>query len=89
LRYASPRNFVIHGQTLKRESDQVSRTRAIRLSPEEEMQIEEFLKRNPFLDFSKVARMAILSFIKAPTLQISPIVQLPQKKKSKGESKHV
>jgi hypothetical protein len=51
----------------------VSKTRAIRFSEQEEKQIEEFLGSNPFFDFSTLARMAILAFIKAPKMSLKPI----------------
>lgn len=51
----------------------MSRTRAIRFSNEEERQIDEFLKSNPFFDFSTMGRMAILSFIKDPKITVKPI----------------
>ncbi|OQW48551.1 MAG: hypothetical protein A4S09_13700 [Proteobacteria bacterium SG_bin7] len=51
----------------------MSKTRAIRFSTAEEAQIEEFLKNNPLFDFSSLARMAILGFIKDPKITIHPI----------------
>jgi len=50
----------------------MSKTRAIRFSDEEERQIEEFLRNNSFLDFSSLARLAILNFIKEPKITIRP-----------------
>lgn len=51
----------------------MSKTRAIRFSAKEEQQIEEFLKANPLFDFSSLARMAILGFIKNPKVTIHPV----------------
>ena len=51
----------------------MGKTRAIRLSDEESNQIEEFLNLNPFLDFSNLARTAIMQFIRDPQVQIKPI----------------
>lgn len=51
----------------------MSRPRAIRFSKEEEKLIEEFLKRNPFFDFSTLGKTAILNFIKNPTVSIIPV----------------
>jgi hypothetical protein len=48
-------------------------TKAIRLTPLEEAQINEFLASNPFFDFSSLARTAILSFVRQPTVVIKPI----------------
>lgn len=47
-------------------------TRAVRFSDEENEAIKEFLKNNPFLDFSTVAKMAILNFIEKPDIQLKP-----------------
>ena len=51
----------------------MSKTRAIRFPKEEERQIEEFLEQNPFFDFSTLARMAILDFIKNPKITIKAV----------------
>jgi hypothetical protein len=51
----------------------MARTRAIRFADSEEQQIEEFLKNNSFLDFSSLARLAILGFIKEPRITVRPI----------------
>lgn len=53
----------------------MSRTRAIRFSTSEERQIEEFLRQNPFLDFSSLARLAIMKFIEKPEIEIRPVRQ--------------
>lgn len=51
----------------------MSKTKAIRLSDEEDQLIAEFLRENPFFDFSTLAKTAILSFIKNPTVEIRPL----------------
>ena len=51
----------------------MSKTRAIRFSGQDERQIEEFLEMNPVFDFSSMARIAILEFIKNPKLALRPI----------------
>ena len=48
-------------------------TKAIRLSSKEEALVNEFLEANPFFDFSSLARTAILSFIRQPTIAITPV----------------
>ena len=53
----------------------MAKTRAIRLSDQDERQIEEFLRSNPLFDFSSLARMAILGFIKDPKVTIHPVKQ--------------
>jgi hypothetical protein len=64
----------------------MSKTRAVRLSDKEERQIEEFLNANPFFDFSTLARMAILEFIKNPKITIQPIKQTSQRKDRKSSN---
>ena len=61
----------------------MAKTRAIRFSSQEEEKIEEFLKENSFLDFSSLARLAILGFIQDPKIEIRPI---NIKKKSRGRA---
>lgn len=51
----------------------MTKTRAIRLSEKEDKLINDFLKKNPFFDFSSLARTAIASFIENPTLKVKPI----------------
>jgi len=51
----------------------MSKTKAIRLSTEEEKLINEFLSKNPFFDFSSLTRMALLSFIQDPKLNLNPV----------------
>ena len=54
-------------------SARMAKTRAIRFSEKEEKLINEFLKKNPFFDFSSLARTSILAFIQNPKLEIKPI----------------
>jgi hypothetical protein len=61
----------------------MSKTRAIRLTDQEDKLIEEFLKKNPFFDFSGLARTAILNFIQQPSVQIRPIK--PPKSRNKNQ----
>lgn len=49
------------------------KTRAIRLSSEDNQKIEQFLKLNPFFDFSSLARLSLLSFIEKPHLLLKPL----------------
>jgi hypothetical protein len=48
-------------------------TKAVRFSEEEDKAIKDFLKKNPFLDFSTIARMAILKFIENPEVQLTAV----------------
>ena len=48
-------------------------TKAVRFSESEEKSIIEFLEKNPFLDFSTIARLAILNFIKNPEIKLIPV----------------
>jgi hypothetical protein len=50
-----------------------SKTRAIRFSQVEELEIQEFLAANPFFDFSTLARAAIREFVRKPQMRIKPI----------------
>jgi hypothetical protein len=59
----------------------MSKVRGVRFSGEEDAMIEEFLKKNSLIDFSTLAKIAILQFIKKPMLSLNAI-------KTK-EAKHV
>ena len=48
-------------------------TRTVRFQKSEAQQIEQFLKKNPVLDFSTLARLAITRFIRNPNLQLHPV----------------
>lgn len=47
-----------------------SKPKAVRFSQKEEEDINEFLRLNPFLDFSSLARLAINQFIKEPKINL-------------------
>ena len=47
-------------------------TKAVRFSEKEIEAINEFLKNNPYFDFSTVARMAIFKFIENPSIELLP-----------------
>ena len=47
--------------------------KTFRVSKKEEVLIKKFLKANPLLDFSTLARAAVLSFIKEPDLKLKGI----------------
>ena len=49
--------------------------RTVRFDDKQITRIEEFLGRNPFLDFSSLTRMAIDQFVQNPTVQIQPIIK--------------
>ena len=49
--------------------------RTVRFDDKQIKRIEEFLGRNPFLDFSSLTRMAIDQFVQNPTVQIQPIIK--------------
>lgn len=57
-------------------------TKAVRFNEQEDKAIKEFLAKNPFLDFSTLARMAILNFIENPTLTLKP-AKLEKKKEAR------
>ena len=60
----------------------ITTTRTVRFPPEELQDIETFLKKNKFLDFSTLSRLAIAEFIRNPKLEINPIVERNQKTKT-------
>lgn len=62
----------------------MSKVRGIRFTDKEEAQIEEFLIKNPLLDFSTMAKLAILEFIKNPTFSLIPVTQNPAEKENKN-----
>lgn len=62
----------------------MSKTRAVRLDNFEVQGIDDFLKRNPFFDFSTLARTAIMSFIQNPSVEIRPIKRTQLKAAQKG-----
>jgi hypothetical protein len=57
-------------------------TRAVRFSDKEEKAIQDFLSKNPFFDFSTLARMAIINFVEKPVLHLKP-TQVGTKKDNK------
>lgn len=62
----------------------MGKVRGIRFTDKEETQIEEFLVKNPLLDFSTVAKFAILEFIKNPKFNLTPVKQSSAKKESRN-----
>ena len=44
-------------------------SRAVRFSEQENEAIKNFLEKNPYFDFSTIARMAILKFIENPQIE--------------------
>ncbi len=51
----------------------VAKVRGVRFTEQEEAMIEEFLRKNPFFDFSTLAKVAILEFVKKPELNFTPV----------------
>ena len=62
--------------------EMMSKVRGVRFTDKEEAQIEEFLNKNPLLDFSTMAKVAILTFIKNPTFSLTPIKPRPEIKEN-------
>jgi hypothetical protein len=52
--------------------------RAIKFSDTEMEMIDDFLKLNPFLDFSKLIRIAVTNFLEDPKIQLKKRVKAPQ-----------
>ncbi|MBK7892148.1 MAG: hypothetical protein IPJ84_15295 [Bdellovibrionales bacterium] len=51
----------------------MGKVRGVRFSEYEESLIEEFLRKNSLLDFSTLAKVAILDFIKNPRISLTPV----------------
>lgn len=64
-------------------------TKAVRFSENEEKAIAEFLEKNPFLDFSTLARLSIMSFIENPEIKLKPISKDIKKEKLMPEKVRV
>lgn len=47
-------------------------TKAVRFNDKEDKAIKDFLEKNPYFDFSTLARMAIINFIEKPELRLKP-----------------
>jgi len=60
------------------------KTRTVRFTQKELDRIDAFLKQNPFLDFSTVARLAINRFIEYPALEIKAIKRAKTNDKTLG-----
>lgn len=62
----------------------MSKVRGVRFSKSEEALVEEFLKKNPYIDFTTLSKIAILNFIKNPELNLVPVGR-PKTKESADE----
>lgn len=49
-------------------------SRAVRFSEQENEAIKTFLEKNPYFDFSTIARTAILKFIENPQIEFTPSI---------------
>ncbi len=45
-------------------------TKGVRFNKSDEEAINDFLEKNPYFDFSTLARMAIIKFIQNPTIEL-------------------
>lgn len=57
----------------------MAKVRGVRFTENEEALIEEFIRKNPFFDFSTLAKVAILEFIRKPELNFTPVGQKTKK----------
>ena len=62
----------------------MGKARGMRLSDAEDLEIEEFLEKNPVLDFTTLARLAIMGFVRNPATNFQPVDRKPTKKVSKN-----
>lgn len=47
-------------------------TKGVRFNKSEEEAIQDFLEKNPYFDFSTLARIAIKKFIENPSIELRP-----------------
>ena len=55
-------------------------SRTVRFKTKEAQLIDEFLAHNPVFDFSTLTRVAVLNFIKSPTLEIRPVSESQERR---------
>jgi hypothetical protein len=60
-------------------------TRTVRFQKEEAELIDQFLEKNPILDFSTLARLAVTRFIKKPELQLVGVESKPSPAKRRNQ----
>lgn len=51
----------------------MSKVRGIRFNKEEEEMVDEFLQSNPLIDFTTLAKISILEFIKKPEITLKAV----------------
>ena len=51
----------------------MAKVRGVRFSEQEEILINEFLKNNPFFDFTTLSKVAILNFINHPVIELKAV----------------
>lgn len=61
----------------------MSKVRGVRFTEQEEKLIDEFLKKNTFFDFSTLAKVAILEFVRQPQIRFTPVGK-PLRKEDKN-----
>ncbi|MBC7457479.1 MAG: hypothetical protein H7235_04325 [Bdellovibrionaceae bacterium] len=59
----------------------IKSVRTVRFDKKELARIEEFLKANPFFDFSTLTRLSVQRFIENPQLQVKAISSKSKQKK--------
>lgn len=55
-------------------------TKAVRFNEQDDKAIKDFLNKNPIFDFSTLARLAIVSFIEKPKIDLKASTISKQKK---------
>ena len=58
----------------------MAKVRSVRFTTKEDQLIEEFIQKNSFFDFSTLAKIAILRFVKSPDLVVKPVSDSKTKK---------
>ncbi|MGZ6441023.1 MAG: hypothetical protein ACXWRA_05490 [Pseudobdellovibrionaceae bacterium] len=57
----------------------MAKVRGVRFTEQEEALIEEFLRKNQFFDFSTLAKVAILEFVRNPEINFTPVGKKPKR----------
>ena len=60
----------------------MGKVRGVRFTDREESLIDEFLKKNPLIDFSTLAKIAILEFVKNPQISLVPVLKSLEERES-------
>lgn len=60
-------------------------SKGVRLSKEEAKMVDDFLRKNPFFDFSTLVRASLRQFLENPNINIVPVTTSRSKGKRRDE----